>query len=161
MGFETLRLRDTSARAKDNALRAPGGGHRLTIPSTRISAFTIRRQLTAGLLSPCLTLDTWHAFPMYIRRLVCQNVRSFAEIDLDLCPMYEGSSRIERRREIEALSLIENLLEPDGDVGRSPFPGWTVVTGDNGAGKSTILTTEQLLREAEILDGILGHHGDG
>ena len=93
----------------------------------------------ACLVRLCRTLGPWHACPMYIRRLVCRNVRGFAEIDLDFCPMYEGPSRIERRREIEALSLIDNLLEPGSDVDRSPFPGWTVITGDNGAGKSTIL----------------------
>lgn len=76
---------------------------------------------------------------MYVRRLVCRNVRGFAEIDLDLCPMYEGSTRNERRREIEALTAIDGLLEPGKEVAASPFPGWTVITGDNGAGKSTIL----------------------
>lgn len=76
---------------------------------------------------------------MYIRRLVCRNVRGFAEIDLDLCPMYEGSVRGDRRKEVEAIGAIDSLLEPGRHIDASPFPGWTVITGDNGAGKSTIL----------------------
>ena len=76
---------------------------------------------------------------MYIRRLVCRNVRGFAEIDLDLCPLYEGSARTDRRKDVEALSAIDSLLEPGTQAGSSPFPGWTVITGDNGAGKSTVL----------------------
>lgn len=76
---------------------------------------------------------------MYVRRLVCRNIRAFAEIDLDLCPLYEGPSRSQWRREAEALTLVDGLLEPGRALRTNPFPGWTVITGDNGAGKSTVL----------------------
>ncbi|GAA2749157.1 AAA family ATPase [Amnibacterium kyonggiense] len=77
---------------------------------------------------------------MYVRRLVCKNVRGFEEIDLDLCPMYEAPNRSDRRKELAALSAVDGLLAPDEPTpADNPFPGWTVITGDNGSGKSTVL----------------------
>lgn len=79
---------------------------------------------------------------MYLRRLVCRNIKTFREIDLDLCPLY-GASRGERRDELDGIVKIDNLLAGVSG-GRqldtmNPFPGWTVITGENGSGKSTIL----------------------
>lgn len=76
---------------------------------------------------------------MYVRRLVCKDIRGFREIDLDLCPLYETPQRLDRRKEVADLRLVDQLLAPEEPVTDSPFPGWTVITGDNGSGKSTIL----------------------
>src|SRR5947209_3327726 len=46
---------------------------------------------------------------MYLKRLVLKNIRGFTHADLDLCP---GGER---------------------------YPGWTVITGDNGSGKTALL----------------------
>ncbi|AQT72501.1 MULTISPECIES: AAA family ATPase [Streptomyces] len=46
---------------------------------------------------------------MYIKRVVLKNVKSFTEADLELCP--------------------------DGES----YPGWCVITGDNGSGKTAFL----------------------
>lgn len=78
---------------------------------------------------------------MYLRRLVCRNIRAFHEIDIDLCPLY--GARGERRGELGGIAKIDSLLAhvsggPEIDP-TNPFPGWTVITGENGSGKSTIL----------------------
>lgn len=77
---------------------------------------------------------------MYLRRLVCHNIRAFEELDLDLCPLYSPSKR-ELSRGLDAVERIDALLDVNRSrvEPRSPFPGWTVITGDNGSGKSTIL----------------------
>lgn len=79
---------------------------------------------------------------MYLRRLVCKNIRGFRELDLDLCPLYQPKKG-GRSGVLDTVQTIDNLLGSrvivDIDVEFAPFPGWTVITGDNGAGKSTVL----------------------
>jgi energy-coupling factor transporter ATP-binding protein EcfA2 len=92
---------------------------------------------------------------LYVKRLVCRNIRGFEAVDLDLCPLY-GATKAERRHGLATVEAVDGLLrqfdnsyEPDlfeGDPELkatadelAPFPGWTVITGDNGSGKSTIL----------------------
>lgn len=78
--------------------------------------------------------------PMYLRRLVCRNIRSFELIDLNLCPMY-SPSKSELNSGLSRIESIDLLLGDARayDEATNPFPGWTVITGDNGAGKSTVL----------------------
>lgn len=77
---------------------------------------------------------------MYLRRLVCTNIRGFESLDINLCPMYQPM-RQEQKATTRVLSSIDDLLNPDSAHvrHRDPFPGWTVITGDNGSGKSTVL----------------------
>lgn len=77
---------------------------------------------------------------MYLRRLVCRNIRAFEELDINLCPLY-SPSKSELNRGLSAIERIDSLLEDRkaAELPESPFPGWTVITGDNGSGKSTVL----------------------
>lgn len=78
---------------------------------------------------------------MYLRRLVCRNIRAFEELDIDLCPLY-SPTRSERNRGLSTVERIDDLLDdrPQNErAPQNPFPGWTVITGDNGSGKSTVL----------------------
>ena len=69
-------------------------------------------------------------------------------IDLDLCPLAaEGGGQQARDR--STIAMLDNLAPAVGPVGLFDlpstssideyYPGWCVITGDNGSGKSTIL----------------------
>ncbi|WP_300681915.1 ATP-binding protein [Nocardioides sp.] len=77
---------------------------------------------------------------MYLRRIVCRNIRAFAELDINLCPLY-SPSKSEMNSGLSLIQRIDSLLDDRNLTERpgTPFPGWTVITGDNGSGKSTIL----------------------
>lgn len=77
---------------------------------------------------------------MYLRRLVCQNIRAFEHLDINLCPQYSGG-RSAPSEGLSTVAQIDSLLG-QGEFStdsHGPFPGWTVITGENGAGKSTVL----------------------
>ncbi|MGK2876713.1 MAG: AAA family ATPase [Nocardioides sp.] len=77
---------------------------------------------------------------MYLRRLVCRNIRAFEELDINLCPLYAPNRR-DQGDALSAIERIDTLLDGSTSIElpESPFPGWTVITGDNGSGKSTVL----------------------
>ena len=79
---------------------------------------------------------------VYLRRLVCRNIKGFREIDIDLCPLY-ADARSDRQARAEGIAALDSLLsEAPSRIGAEdlgPFPGWSVITGENGSGKSTIL----------------------
>lgn len=77
---------------------------------------------------------------MYLRRLVCRNIRAFEELDINLCPLY-APTKSDLSGGLSAIERIDSLLDDrhSNEGPESPFPGWTVITGDNGSGKSTVL----------------------
>jgi hypothetical protein len=92
---------------------------------------------------------------MYLKRIVCKNLRGFEHIDLDLCPMAVGSraksksvSRVQNEQLLQFEELLRKFedgppkveLTPDSSLeGDAHYPGWSVITGDNGSGKTTLL----------------------
>lgn len=80
---------------------------------------------------------------MYLKRLVCRNLRVFDELDIDLCPLADMEK--EFQNEQNRLLKVEQIL-PESPYATTNaanvtdhYPGWCVITGDNGTGKSTIL----------------------
>jgi predicted ATPase len=94
---------------------------------------------------------------VYLKRIVCKNLRGFDTLDLDLCPLASptpakgsradraGSSLRDFDETMRRLSAEGTAYEaplPETEVPHDPdsyYPGWSVITGDNGAGKTTVL----------------------